>query len=442
MSKSSKSVLFIILATFLLFSAHANNIKKYSPDRLIIKMKEGVTPPSLTNVIKVQHLFKSIYTIYSKNITKLEKELANNHDIIYIEKDYYGSRDKLEKREYLDFNSDSFNATNPFNDQYVNKQWTLLDSELNGISVKRAFLNRRTMPREEIIVAVVDTGVDFSHPDLPIWSNENEIPNNGIDDDGNGYIDDIYGINTLVRDQDGNATMNTSDAHGHGTHVSGSIGAIQNNNIGVVGVASNVKIMGIRTVPNRSDELDVDVIEAFIYAAKNGAKIINCSFGKSHNEGGQAVSEAIEYIGKEFGVLVVAAAGNSSRNIDTTPSYPASFTNDSLLVVASTSKYGGLSYFSNYGQKGVDVAAPGSGIYSTYPGNRYSSMSGTSMASPNTAGLAAEILSHFPNLTPFELKKIIMNSVTKIGSMTSRLVSGGRIDLEKSLVAAEIFTSN
>ena len=442
MSKSSRSVLFIILTTFLLFSAHANNIKKYSPDRLIIKMKEGVTPPSLTNVIKVQHLFKSVYTIYSKNITKLEKELANNQDIIYIEKDYYGSRDKLEKREYLDFKSDSFNATNPFNDQYVNKQWTLLDSELNGISVKRAFLNRRTMPREEIIVAVVDTGVDFSHPDLPIWSNENEIPDNGIDDDGNGYIDDIYGINTLVRDQNGNATMNTSDAHGHGTHVSGSIGAIQNNNIGVVGVASNVKIMGIRTVPNRSDELDVDVIEAFIYAAKNGAKIINCSFGKSHNEGGQAVSEAIEYIGKEFGVLVVAAAGNSSRNIDTTPSYPASFTNDSLLVVASTSKYGGLSYFSNYGQKGVDVAAPGSGIYSTYPGNRYSSMSGTSMASPNTAGLAAEILSHFPNLTPFELKKIIMNSVTKIGSMTSRLVSGGRIDLEKSLVAAEIFTSN
>ena len=266
-----------------------------------------------------------------------------------------------------------------------------------------------------------------------MWTNPGEIAGNGIDDDGNGYIDDIHGINTLVRDSNGNATMDMMDGHSHGTHVSGSIGAQQNNGIGVAGIASNVRIMGIRTVPNSSDELDVDVVEAFIYAAKNGAKIINCSFGKARNEGGMAVSDAIEFIGKNYGTLVVAAAGNDSSNIDRRATYPATFQNENLLVVASTSSRGGMSYFSNYGVKNVDVAAPGSGIYSTVPGNRYSSMSGTSMASPNTAGLAAEVLSHFPELTPVELKKVLMDSVTKVSKFTSKVMSGGRIDLEKAL---------
>jgi subtilisin family serine protease len=226
------------------------------------------------------------------------------------------------------------------------------------------------------------------------------------------------------------------DTHSHGTHVSGSIGATQNNGKGVAGIASNVKIMGIRTVPNSSDELDVDVIEAFLYAAKMGAKIINCSFGKNKNEGGMAVSETIEHIRDEYGVLVVAAAGNSSRSIDSRLTYPASFPNDNLLVVASTSSNGRFSYFSNYGFKNVDVAAPGSGILSTTPNNRYSSMSGTSMASPNTAGVAAEVLSHFPNLSPVELKKVLMDSVTKSSRYRGKTVSEGRVDLQKALELA------
>ena len=203
------------------------------------------------------------------------------------------------------------------------------------------FGNRRSAPEKEIIVAVVDTGVDFNHPDLPMWTNENEIPGNGIDDDNNGYIDDIHGINTLVRDSEGKATMNIMDTHSHGTHVSGSIAAIQNNALGVAGIASKAKIMALRTVPNSSDETDVDVTEAFIYAAENGAKVINCSFGKSVNERGMMVRDAINHIGRAHGVLVVAAAGNSRRNIDTYPTYPASFDSENLLVVASSTSNGG-----------------------------------------------------------------------------------------------------
>jgi len=289
--------------------------------------------------------------------------------------------------------------------------------------------------KESIIVAIVDTGIDYDHNDLKenVWVNKNEIPRNGIDDDKNGYIDDIYGINTLIRDRDGNATVENRDTNGHGTHVAGIIGAVQNNNYGIAGIAQKVKLMSIRTVPNDGDEKDVDVIEAFVYAAKNGAKLINCSFGKSVNEGGMAVSDAINHIGKDFGTLVVAAAGNDSADIDKRPTYPASFATDYLMVVASTEKTGTLSYFSNYGVDNVDLAAPGGSIYSTMPFNRFENLSGTSMASPVAVGVAAEILSIRPDLNPLELKSLLMDSTTKKAAFEGKIKSGGRIDLLKAI---------
>lgn len=171
----------------------------------------------------------------------------------------------------------------------------------------------------------------------------------------------------------------------------------------------------------------------FLYAARNGAKVINCSFGKQHNEGGMAVSETIKHIGEKYGVLVVAASGNDGKNIDTKLVYPASFNNENLLVVASTTKSGGVSYFSNFGLKNVDIGAPGSSIYSTYKGDSYRSMSGTSMASPVVAGLAAELWSHFPELTPQDIKKSLMDNVVKKSNLKKKVGSGGRADLLNSL---------
>jgi hypothetical protein len=354
----------------LLFISSAFAEYPYSSDRLIVKIKKGTSFPKANHLSELKNLFENYYVAYSSDLKRLKKELLKQGNVLLIENDFKGEVGKLSP-SITDSHQYVKRRNTTFNDPLVSSQWAMLNSEANGISVFRTYGERRSAPKEKIIVAVVDTGVDYRHPDLPMWTNEDEIPGNGIDDDQNGYVDDIHGINTLVRDENGNATSNMMDAHDHGTHVAGSIGAIQNNQIGIVGVASNVEIMGIRTVPNRSDETDVDVIEAFIYAAKNGAKVINCSFGKNHNEGGMAVRDAINHIGKEYGVLVIAAAGNSSRNIDYSPSYPASFDSENLLIVASTTRYGGMSYFSNYGPKGVDLASPGSSIYSSIRNGRF-----------------------------------------------------------------------
>lgn len=429
----------LLLASVLFIATNFANATD-SPNELIVKLKPGHTLPKLSNVKSVQNLFGNIYVLRTNNALALEAALKNNPAIEYTERNHRSERRSLplpDKNSTITL--DKLNLQDSqFNDPLVSRIWSFQDSSQNGVSVNSAYKEYGTTNTTPVIVAVVDTGVDREHEDLKdvIWKNPGEIPNNGIDDDGNGYIDDVYGINTLIRDANGKATVETKDTHSHGTHVSGTIGAKQNNGIGIAGIASNVRIMPIRTVPNEGDETDVDVAEAFVYAAKNGARIINCSFGKSSNEGKRLIPDTLKYIADNYGVLVVAAAGNDSSDIDKNPTYPASFDNDNLLIIASTSSGGGLSYFSNYGKVAVDVAAPGSNIFSTVPGNKYESMSGTSMATPTTVGVAAEILSHNPQLTYLQLKDILIKSVTKIDSFKNKMISGGRIDLLKGLELA------
>ena len=329
--------LFVAIALLPIIALSAD----FHPQRLIIKMKPGVAVPLLSHVSKFQKLFGDVYVIYTPKLEETYKQIKKLASIVYVQKDYKSKKKELAK-VVNDPVSDFVLSNSSFNDPKVDKQWTFKSASSNGISVIDAYKSSKTQARETIIVAIVDTGIDYNHEDLKdvMWKNPGEIEGNGIDDDGNGYIDDIYGINTLVRDNQGRATVDVMDKHDHGTHVAGSIGATQNNNKGIAGVASNVRLMGIRTVPNSGDELDVDVVEAFIYAARNGAKIINCSFGKGRNEGGMVVSDAIDFIGKEYGTLVVAAAGNNSMDIDKNKTYPASFQNDNLLVVASTGSWG------------------------------------------------------------------------------------------------------
>lgn len=421
----------ITLASLFLGASLMASPANFHNGRIIIKLKDDAKLPSSALIKSSMHLFKNTYILRTSNVIELEKTLKNSSEVLSVSKDYYAKREVLPEAINPHTVAPGFNKDSSiFNDPKLSKLWGFKKSSKKGMNVFSAYENFDPTSTEKIIVAVVDTGVDYEHEDLRdvMWTNSGEIAGNGIDDDGNGYIDDIHGINTLVRDSSGNATMDIMDGHSHGTHVSGTIAAKQNNGKGIAGVASNVEIMGIRTVPNSSDETDVDVAEAFIYAAKNGARIINCSFGKSHNEGGTLVKEVIDFIGQEYGVLVVAAAGNSSQDIDKKLTYPASFESENLLVVGSNSKWG-MSFFSNYGKKNVDVIAPGSSIYSTVPGNRYSSMSGTSMASPNTAGVAAEVLSRNPGLSPVQLKEIIMSTVSKSRSFSSKVASGGLVDL-------------
>ncbi len=423
-----------VSAFTLTLSIHALK-PEINKNRIVVKIKEGMSLPDSSLIKSKKHFFNNTYVLYTSDVQALKTELESHPAIKSTQFDYFSGRKSLPSPTETVSLKRSEAKNGMFNDPAISRLYAFKGATSNGMEVISAYEAFGRKGDSEVIVAVVDTGVDYNHEDLKdiMWVNKDEIPGNGIDDDNNGYVDDIYGINTLVRDADGNATSDMMDKHSHGTHVSGTIGATQNNGIGIAGVASNVKIMGIRTVPNSGDETDVDVAEAFLYAAKMGAKVINCSFGKKHNEGGLLVQETIEYIGNEYGVLVVAAAGNDSSNNDRSPKYPASFNNDNLLVVASSTKYGSLSYFSNYGIKTVDIAAPGSGVYSTTPGNRYSNMSGTSMASPNTAGVAAEVLSRNPELSPVELKQKLIDTVTKKSRYQSRVVSGGLVNLKAAL---------
>jgi cell wall-associated protease len=479
------------------------------------------------------------------------------------------------------------------------KDWFLRDPEqdhLQGVSAEKAYATLlKDQPSRTVLVAVVDSGIDIEHEDLKsiIWTNEDEIPENGIDDDKNGYIDDVHGWNfiggkngnvnedtyeltreyirlknkfektdenkvpkkqkaeyenykkikdkfeklkakneqqfELYRNMYVNITMSidtlkavlktdsitteslaaynpsdptlifakglvtnlsrnigedgtltdltnqlkeaynyyrviveygyneeydsrqivgdnysnpyeknygNNDVKGgdatHGTHVAGIIAADRKNDIGIKGIADNVRIMSVRTVPN-GDERDKDVANAIIYAVDNGAKIINMSFGKSFSPEKAVVDKAVKYA-EQKGVLIIHAAGNDAEDNDTEKNFPTRFYLDGkeaknwLEIGASASGEGNalVGSFSNYGKKTVDLFAPGVQIYSTVPDNKYKNESGTSMASPATAGVAALVMSYFPDLTAIEVKEILRNSTRKFDGLEIQKPGGGK----------------
>ncbi len=426
----------------------AANESRFHPNHLFIKMKAGKTLVKSPLIQGSEQIFGDLYLVKTSDAVALENSIRNKNSIVYTEKDFFAGQEAMPKLEPMDpvsmkMKNLVFNmALGNFNDPEAGKLWAFAGA--NGMDVDAAYRGLPARSANEVIVAVVDTGVDHNHEDLKaiMWENRGEIRGDGKDNDGNGYIDDIHGINVLVRDSQGRATMDTMAGHWHGTHVSGTIAAAQNNGIGIAGVASNVKIMAIRTVPDDSDELNSDIVEAYKYAAKNGAKVINCSFGKAPMDGDNVVRDVINEIGKKYGVLVIASAGNDSwgpmswHDNDTDPKIPAALDSANLLTIASTTNSGGLSSFSNIGAKTVDVAAPGSDIYSTINGNKYAMASGTSMASPNTSGVAAMVVGYFPHIKGEKLKQLLIDSVVKVPAFSGKMVSGGRVNLKSALEAA------
>ena len=274
-----------------------------------------------------------------------------------------------------------------------------------------------------VVVAVIDTGVDYNHPELAsnIWTNPGEIPNNGIDDDGNGFIDDMHGWNFV------NNSNDVMDDNGHGTHVSGTIGAVGNNGTGVAGVAWNVKIMPIKTLNSSGQGYVSDSIKAVQYANLMMVPISNNSYG-----GGDYSSFFADAI-NEGDTLFVAAAGNDGTNNDYQPHYPSNYECANILSVASTDEYDQLSYFSNYGSDTVHIAAPGSAIYSTLPHNSYGYLSGTSMATPHVTGAAAVIKASEPTLTSAEIIARIMYNSDSVSALTGKTSAGTRLNVYKGL---------
>ncbi len=306
-----------------------------------------------------------------------------------------------------------------------------------------------------IIVGVIDTGVDYKHPDLAanMWTNPGEDawtdPNsantgNGIDDDNNGYVDDWRGWDFINNDND------PFDDNGHGTHVSGTIGAVGNDGVGVAGVNWKVKIMPLKFLSGSGSGSLAAAVDAINYANHFGVNLTNNSWGGGGRS--QALEDAIT-AANNAGSLFVAAAGNNGTDNDATANFPSNYDVPNVLAVAAIDHKGDLANFgsgggggicgcagaalpspgSNFGATSVDLAAPGKDILSTTPNNGYSSFSGTSMATPHVAGVAALTLSKFGNLTNVQLKQRLMNSVDARPGLQSKTVTGGVINAFKAV---------
>ncbi|MEJ7599196.1 MAG: S8 family serine peptidase [Kofleriaceae bacterium] len=281
-----------------------------------------------------------------------------------------------------------------------------------------------------IVVGVIDTGIDYNHEDLAAnaWVNPNEIAGNGIDDDANGVIDDVHGFNAITN------TGDPLDDHDHGSHVSGTIGAVGGNGIGVVGVNWEVQIMGMKFLDAGGSGTTDGAIASVNYAVMMRNAGVNLRvLSNSWGGGGfsQALADAIESA-NGAGMLFVAAAGNAGSDNDTTPHYPSSYENANVLSVAATDDNDGLASFSNFGATSVDMGAPGVDILSTTRNNTYQSFSGTSMATPHVAGVAALVLSANDTLTVEELKAALMTSGDTIPAL-AQTVSGRRLNAANAL---------
>jgi RHS repeat-associated protein len=276
---------------------------------------------------------------------------------------------------------------------------------------------------EGVIIAVIDGGMDITHEDLSgaIWTNEAEIPGNGLDDDGNGYIDDVHSWNFPGDTNIIHSAASVPDEW-HATQIAGVIAAARNNGAGISGVAPGARIMPLKVFQNGAAYTS-DIIQALEYAENMGAKIVNASWGSSQNN--PALAEAVE----NTEMLIVSAAGNRRANIDNYPVYPAALSLDNTVSVAAIDQNGRLSRFSNFGPMTVDVVAPGEKIYTTLPDNRYGAGSGTSLAVPFVAGEAALIWSLNPEFTTAEVKERIVSSADVVTGLLDKIQGGKKINI-------------
>lgn len=294
-----------------------------------------------------------------------------------------------------------------------------------------------TTGSSSVIVAVIDTGIKYTHEDLAanMWTNSGETPNNGIDDDNNGYVDDYYGYDFRFNDSDPNDEFN------HGTHVAGTIGAVGNNALGITGVNWNVRMMAVKIYSaSGTDTTSAMLINAYNYVRimkerGENIRVSNNSYGGC-NEAcvyDQATKDALDAMGNA-GILNVFAAGNANQNTEVNPFYPGSYTSPSVLTVASSTSTDTRSSFSNYGVNRVDLAAPGSAILSSViTASNYGTFSGTSMASPHVAGAAALLSSHNPSLSNASLKATLMNTVDVLANWNGVVKTGGRLNVVNAL---------
>ena len=340
-------------------------------------------------------------------LSVLRKRLAKHPAVDYVERDYILQRSLAP------------------NDPMLGEQTALAASGPGTVLAQTAWNMRTTCSK----VAVLDTGMQYTHPDLKanVWHNKHEIDDNGKDDDKNGYVDDYYGLNAIA------GKGNAEDKDGHGTHVSGIIGAHGNNALGVSGLCWEATVIPVKFMNSKGQGSTSDAVAGMEYAIKMGAKIINNSWGGTAKS--QSLANEIERA-EDKGVLLVAAAGNNSQDIDKDPFYPADYSNGNILCVAAITATNALASFSDFGSKNVDLGAPGNNIVSTYPTSTYKVLSGTSMATPFVTAAAAMLREQNNDLSYSKLRSLIKDHVTPNPALGGKTVTGGQLDVAGALAAA------
>ncbi|MBC97166.1 MAG: subtilase [Halobacteriovoraceae bacterium] len=404
-----------------------------APTKYIVKLKEGANPKSISlfsmksvqDVTPVRASFGKFYSLKAEGLSqKSVSLLAADPNIEYIEESQTYSIGPVAMNKEV------------INDAKYSDQWGLKNTGRNSggwfsrgkegedVNAEKAW--GITKGDRALKIAVIDTGVDYTHQDLKanMWTNELEANGiEGVDDDGNGYIDDIHGYDFANDDGD------PQDGHGHGTHCAGNIGA-KHDRSGVRGVMDNVQMVGIKFLTDSGSGDTQDAIESIEYAIAVGVDLMSNSWGGGGFS--QALKDAIQ-AANDAGIVFVAAAGNSRRDNDTTDSYPANYEIENVISVGAMDGSGKRSSFSNYGAEKVHVFAPGSNIMSTVPGNRYQKMSGTSMATPLASGVIGLLMAENPNLTPMEIRDRVEATAVRNG-LVDQYTRSGRIDAERLLL--------
>jgi subtilisin family serine protease len=390
-----------------------NSNKNYAADRIIVKLKPGVTETQLNERGKSADMASSkavglngahVWTLKpNMSVEQAIKKYGDSGLFDYVEPDYT-----------LDFN---LAQAIPSDSSFIT-QWGLHNTGGFSISGVAAIADADIDAPEawavyngttKVKVAVIDSGVNSAHTDLA--------------------------ANMIAGYDFGNNDSNPNDLVGHGTHVAGIVGAVSNNAKGVTGVAKNVQIMPLKINADGQAPSLSAAISAIGYAVTNGAKVINASWGFDAES--QALYDAIQ-AAQAAGVLFIAAAGNDGQNNDTSLSYPANINLDNIISVAATTHADGLASFSNYGATNVDIGAPGYAIYSTIMSGSYDYMSGTSMAAPMVAGAAAFLWSQYPTATAQQIKKALLDSTDPLAALYGKTVTGGRLNIYNAITSLDI----
>ncbi|MDC0936832.1 S8 family serine peptidase [Pirellulales bacterium] len=409
----------VLSADFASFSSLSMNPTSYSSDSIIVRLADPAA--SLETIANTQlhaplanlPMFRKVELGAGITVADAIAVYSSHPSVAYAEPDY------------------AINLTIEPDDTQYDELWGLHNTGQTGgivdIDIDAPEAWEVTQGSSSTVVAVIDTGVDYRHPDLAsnIWVNSAEQDGApGVDDDGNGYIDDIHGYDFFNRDGD------PLDDHNHGTHVAGTIGAAGNNAAGVVGVNWEVQIMALKFLSAQGSGSVSGAIEAVNYAVANGASISNNSWGDYNFS--LALRDAIADA-DEAGHIVVAAAGNGNFqgievDNDQFPFYPASYEVDNVISVAAIDHSGAKAGFSNYGASSVDVGAPGVSILSTLIGSGYGTFSGTSMASPHVAGVTALVRGLYPDWTHHDVIAQVVGTTDPLASLDGITVTGGRVN--------------